>query len=270
MHAKQSARGKTMTGERSMRKMICRVGFAVTVALAGTAPMASAQNSNPCPGDKEYQFNIIGTKDKNPVMTNNDGHRIFVKLNGTSNIYMTGDTDPATDGLQCGNKFDVLDANGTDADGATLLVPCDPLTSDNLNPSVCFDVYATPLGTPRGAANVDVICSFDDTCIGCNITPPGSCDTGTIDLKLSRKSGKPVAQNITKFFRASGCIDVNGSGICDAGDISFGNEWIFNIAALQDYYWNYDNTGNRITQIRFCDVEGVPGSDCGGGAIVTP
>lgn len=256
-----------MVCDSSMRKTMYRVGITAVVALVWTAPMASAQNRNPCPGDKEYQFNIIGTKDKNPPMTNNDGHRIFVKLNGTSNIYMTGDTDPTTDGLQCGNNFDVLDANGTDSNGATLLVPCDPLTAENLNPSVCFDVYATPLGTPKGSANVDVVCTFNDTCLGCNIDQ-GSCDTGNIDFSLARKSGKPVTQNITKFFRASGCIDTNGSGTCDAGDISFSNEWIFNIAALQDYYWAYDNTGNRITQIRFCDVEGVPGSDCGGGTIV--
>jgi len=59
-------------------------------------------------------------------MTNNDGHRIFVNLNGKSQIYMTGDTDPVTTGLQCGDKFDVLDANATGTDNrATLLVPCD-------------------------------------------------------------------------------------------------------------------------------------------------
>jgi hypothetical protein len=231
------------------------------------AGLALAQNNNPCPGDKEYQFNIIGTKDKNPDMTGNNGHRIFVKLNGTSNIYMTGDTDPSTDGLQCGNNFDVLDANGTDSNGATLLVPCDPLTADNLNPSVCFDVYATPLAH-GGYANVDVVCSFDSTCLGCHIDM-GSCDTGTIDFSLTRGSGKPVTQPITKYFRASGCIDLGGeAGVCDAGDISFNNEWIFNIEQLEEYYWVYDNHGNRLTQIRFCDVEGVEGHDCGPNTIV--
>jgi hypothetical protein len=69
-------------------------------------------------------------------------------------------------------------------------------------------------------------------------------------------------------FRASGCIDLNDSDTCDAGDISFNNEWIFNIEQLELYYWEYDNHGNRLTQIRFCDVEGVEGSDCGGGTIV--
>jgi len=239
----------------------------VAVALCFVAGSVLAQNGNPCPGDKEYQFNIIGTKDKTPDMTGNNGHRIFVKLDGKSNIYMTGDTDTGLAGLQCGSKFDVLDANGTDNDGATLLVPCDPLTAGHLNPSVCYDVYATPLAH-GGYANVDVVCTFDNTCLGCNIDG-GSCATGNIDLVLARGQGKPVTQKITNVFRASGCLDLGGeAGVCDAGDINFQNEWIFNIAQLEEYYWAYDNYGNRLTQIRFCDVEGVPGSDCGPNSIV--
>ena len=238
------------------------------------AGLALAQNANPCPGAKEYQFNIIGTKAKNPDMTGNDGHRIFVNLNGTTNIYMTGDTDAingVTNGvLNCGNAFDVLDANGTDGT-AILLVPCDPLTTTNLNPSVCFDVFATPLAH-GGYANVDVICHFDTACKGCDILPgPGggdTCATGNIDIVLARGKGKPVTQDITNVFRASGCIDVNNSGVCDTGDISFNNEWIFNIPQLIDYYWAYDNHGNRLTQIRFCDVEGIPGHDCGPNNVV--
>ena len=237
------------------------------IAFGFLGASAFAQNGNPCPGDKEYQFNILGSKTKNPPMTNNDGHRIFVLLNGTSKIYMTGDTDPNTAGLQCGNKFDVLDANGTDSNGATLLVPCDPLSATNLDPDVCFDVYATALGTPGGQADVDVICTFDSTCLGCDIDGTDTCDTGNIDFSLARSSGKPVQQNITNVFRASGCIDLNASGTCDTGDISFNNEWIFNIEQLLSYYWDYTNDGLRLAQIRFCNTEGVEGA-CSGGTIV--
>lgn len=238
------------------------------VAFGLLAGSALAQNGNPCPGDKEYQFNIIGMdKGKNPPMTNNDGHRIFVNLNGTSKIFMTGDTDPGTAGLQCGTKFDVLDANATGGGGeATLLVPCDPLTATNLDPDVCFDVYATPLGTPGGHTNVDVVCSFDASCLGCNIDG-GDCATANIDFELLGHNGKPVTQNITSVFRASGCIDLDASGTCNTGDISFHNEWIFNIAQLVEYFWDYDNEGNRIVMIRFCNVEDVEGA-CSGGVIV--
>lgn len=230
------------------------------------AGLALAQNGNPCPGDKEFQLNIIGMdKGKAPPMDNNDGHRIFVWLNGKSQIYMTGDTSPAV-GLQCGNKFDVLDANATDGDGATLLVPCDPLTATNLDPDVCFDVYATPLGTPGGHTNIDVVCAFDATCLGCDIDG-GSCDLGTLDVELAGHNGKPQQTNISSVFRATGCIDLDASGTCNTGDIAFRNEWIFNIEQLLYYYWDYDNYGNRVVQIRFCNVEDVPGA-CSGGTTV--
>lgn len=242
-----------------------RIFLALAVVFAVAVPLM-AQNNNPCPGDKEYQFNIIGmAKGKTPSMTNNNGHRIFVPLSGKTNIYMTGDTDPNTTGLQCGNSFNVLDANGTDG-SATILVPCDPLSATNLDPNVCFDVYATPLGTPGGNTDVDVVCAFDATCIDCNIDA-GNCATGEIDFSLAGHNGKPQTQNITQFFRATGCIDVGGQiGVCDTGDIAFRNEWIFNIAQLEYYYWDYDNQGNRIVNIRFCDTEGVDGA-CSGGTI---
>lgn len=220
------------------------------------AGLALAQNGNPCPGDKEYQFNIIGMdKGKTPPMDGNNGHRIFVWLKGKSTIYMTGDTDPNTDGLQCGKSFNVLDANATDADGAKLLVPCDPLTADHLNPSVCYDVWATPLGTPGGSTKINVVCEFT-SCVGCNIDG-GDCGLDTVDYELAGHNGRPKQYDISGLFRASGCIDLGGEvGVCDTGDINFNNEWIFNIEQLLYYYWDYDNDGNRVVQIRFCDVEG--------------
>jgi hypothetical protein len=240
-----------------------RFFLALVVVFAIATPLI-AQNSNPCPGDKEYQFNIIGmAKGKTPSMTNNNGHRIFVALSGKTQIYMTGDTSSET-GLQCGRSFGVLDANGTDGT-ATVLVPCDPLDATNLDPDVCFDVYATPLGTPGGNTDVDVVCAFDTTCIGCNIDG-GDCATGNIDFSFAGHSGKPQTQNITSVFRATGCIDLDDSDTCNTGDISFRNEWIFNIEQLLYYYWDYDNQGNRIVNIRFCDTEDVSGA-CDGGVI---
>jgi hypothetical protein len=236
------------------------------LALGLAAGTAFAQNGNPCPGDKEYQFNIIGVaKGKNPEMTGNSGHRMFVPLTGKTKIFMTGDTDQdSSNGLQCGNNFQMLDANATDGEG-TLLVPCDNLTADNLDPDVCYDVWATPLGGP-GSANVDVVCSFDDECIGCNIDA-GDCGTGNIDFSLVRESGKPVQKDVTRYFRASGCIDLVDDDECGPGDISFNNEWIFNIEQLLEYYWDYDNNGLRLTQVRFCDVEGQDG-ECGPNVIL--
>src|ERR1041385_8932326 len=94
---------------------VFRILFALAVVFALAAPLI-AQNANQCPGDKEYQFNIIGmAKGKSQTLSDNNGHRIFVPLSGKTSINMTGDTDQnSANGLQCGNSFDVIDANGTD------------------------------------------------------------------------------------------------------------------------------------------------------------
>jgi hypothetical protein len=235
-------------------------GFTLTlVALALVAGTALGQNNNPCPGEKEYQVNIIGVpKSKNPDMTGNNGRRIFVPLTGTTKIFMTGDTSDA-DGLQCGNTFQVTDANATDGVGK-LVVPCENVNAESTDPGVCFDVWATPLGTPGGRAEVDVVCTFDDTVVDTDLVE-GSCEDvplGQFDFALVRGSGKPVQKDITNFMRASGCFDTDGSGTCDQGEKTFNNIWIFNLEALQEYFWEYDNQGLRVAMIRFCE-----GTDCG-------
>jgi hypothetical protein len=235
------------------------------VAFALVAGTALAQNNNPCPGEKAYQVNIIGVpNEKKPDMTNNNGHRIFVPLNGVTKIYMTGDTDPETDGLQCGSSFYVADANATDSNGGLLVVPCENVNVESEDPGICFTVWATPLGTPGGRAEVDVVCTFDSTVIADLVE--GSCEDvplGEFDFDLVRNSGQPVQKNITNFMRASGCFDEDLSGTCDPGEKTFSNIWIFNLEALQEYFWEYDNHGLRLAMIRFCESE-----DCGSFGVV--
>jgi hypothetical protein len=211
-------------------------------------------------------------------MDNNSGHRIFVPLGSKTEevsnkvrIYMTGDTDPVEDGLQCGNDFRVLDANATNDDEATLLVPCEPIEVGD--PGICFDVFATGLGTPGGSADVDVVCEWTDKCVGCDIEDPldegDTCATGNIDFSVSRGNNKPVTENITNVFRASGCIDADTGDGDECGDnpedIWFSNVWIFNVPELMVYYWDYDNKGLKLMQLRFCDSAECGAVWAGGG-----
>jgi len=234
--------------------------FLITSLVVGLAAgNALAQNGNPCPGKKEYQFNIIGVANpKTQPLTNDNGRRLFVPLKGATNIYFTGDTDfNDANGLQCGNNFNVVDANGTDG-SATVLVPCTKVTAASTTTGICFDVWATTLGGP-GSANVDIVCSFDGTVSSDTNIDSGDCAMGTgVDIPLERKSGRPVQTDVTKFFRASGCFDTIDDGVCTAGEKTFSNVWIFNLEALIEYYWIYDNNGLRVTQIRFCASD-----DCG-------
>lgn len=255
------------------------------IAVVFAVGAAYAQNGNPCPSDKEYQLNIIGVpKDKSASMTGNQGHRIFVPLQSGPDlevprqvkIFMTGDTAPGdADGdgyqLDCGNSFYPSDANATDDNEATLVVPCEPIAVGD--PGLCFDVYATGLGTPGGNANVDVVCEFDDTCDGCDIEDDinnsgDTCDTGNVDFSVARGNGKPVREDITNVFRAEGCIDADTTDLLacgdDPADIIFDNVWIFNLPQLLSYYWDYDNNGLKVMQLRFCDSD-VCGSVTAGG-----
>ena len=237
--------------------------LSIVLAFGFVAGTALAQNNNPCPGDKEYQVNIIGVpKTKNANLTGGEGHRIFVPLNGVTKIYMTGDTSTAA-GLQCGNSFHVTDANGTDG-SATLVVPCENVNAESEDTGLCFDVWATPLGTPGGSAEVDVVCTFDETVVA--ELSEGSCEDvplGSFDFDLVRNNGQPVQKDITNFMRADGCFDTDGSGTCDSGERTFNNVWIFNLEALQEYFWEYDNNGLRVAMVRFCE-----GTDCGSFGVV--
>jgi hypothetical protein len=223
--------------------LICCLGISVlplaTLLFPSANPTPAAAQVGKGLSGPHYNLNIIGVpKGKNPDMTNSDGHTIFVPLQGTVKIYYVA-----------GDQFQVLDRNGTDADGATVEVPSSPGET-----SVCYNAYATALGKPNGNAIVNADCVIDGLI--------GSC-TDALQLssfEVTRKAGKPKRENISDIFRASGCIDVNLSGVCDAGDLQFNNIWIFNLLQLESYFWDYANTDLRLMQVRFYPVEGGCGT----------
>ena len=70
-----------------------------------------------------------------------------------------------------------------------------------------------------------------------------------------RPGKKPITQDITNIFRATGCLDYAGEiGFCDTGDLEFRNIWIFNIEELDSYMWDYDNNGLKLLQVRFYET----------------
>lgn len=195
---------------------------------------AQAGTGNGAPSGPHFNLNIIGAKfDKNADFSGGDGHRIFVDLNGSTKIMLTeGD-------------FAVLDANGTDGTAAFQLPNPDP---ENTGTSE-YSVYARALGKPGGKADMTTgayqwIDADDD----------GVVDAGelwlkmsVITLKLERTSGKQTFQNVTKYLLYI-YVDLDGDGVAERYNL-------FN-DALQDYFWQYDNTGLKLSQLRF--YPGVP------------
>lgn len=195
-----------------------------------------------------YNLNIIGVPhDKTAAMDDSSRHTIFVPLNNVGSVprqikifYVAGD------------HFEVLDGNATDDGEATIMVPAVDFSD------LSYDVYAVGLGKPNGGAIVDVECAYDDPASG-GPGDPTFDETCTETLLMGsfdvdRAKGKPQRENISDAFRATGCIDVDNDGVLDAGDYCFSEVWVFNIPALTEYFWDYQNNDLKLMQLRFYET----------------
>jgi len=195
-----------------------------TSSLSHSMPAASALNAttgNGAPSGAHYTLNIIGVpKDKTADMTGNNGHRIFVPEYGGSKINLTeGD-------------FGVLDANGTDQNGAAFSLPDPDPDGDGVT---AYSVYARALGKP-GGSSVTTTC-FEEA---------GETWCSTESMVLVRSTGKSTFKNVSKEL-LSLCLDTDGDGVCDTREFLFDRD-------LADYYWQYDNSGLKLAQLRFYEV----------------
>ncbi len=219
------------------------------MSFALAMPVFAGVGSIPDNGT-HYNLNIIGVpKGKKVDMTDSQRHTIFVPLNTSG--YLDGKVKIS---YVPGPSFEVLDGNATDTDGAVIQVPyeyCSDLSA-GCQDLLSYNVYAVALGKPSGVAVVEAHCTYDTNVVDTNGNT-GTCEDtlqmGSFSIK--RDKGQPSPTNISDIFRASGCLDLNGSGYCDSGDLTFNNIWIFNIPNLVDYFWDYTNTGLKLMQVRF-------------------
>jgi hypothetical protein len=190
------------------------LGTVASPALAGVDA-----TGNGAPSGSHYTLNIIGvSKDKVASMDGNNGSRIFVPLWGKAKINLTeGD-------------FGVLDANGTDTDGATFSLPNPDPDADGVTE---YSVYARALGTPGGT-------STTTTCATDVVDGEEICSTES--MVLVRDKGKSSFDNVSRELLYV-YYDLDGDG--DLELIPLFDE------RLEDYFWDYDNKGLRIAQLRF-------------------
>jgi len=237
-----------------MRRLLFVLTVVCVCAALGTT--AFAQVGQGLSG-AHWNLNIIGVPhDKTvPSMTDSSRHTIFVPLQSGLDvsrqvkIFYVPNIDNPT-------QFQVLDGNATDDNEATIAVPFEYCVDYETGCSelLSFDVYAVGLGKPKGAAIVTAECTFDDTVLSGECTDLLQLPGFTIN-RTNLNSNKPKRENITEVFRASGCLDLGGLiGVCDTGDLSFSNLWIFNIEQLAEYFWDYDNNGLKLMQVRFYET----------------
>jgi hypothetical protein len=203
----------------AVRPLILGLGL-----LAMIASQAMAQTGNGAPSGPHYNLNLIGVpRDKTADMDNNDGHRIFVKLEGNTKIFLFE-----------GDDFDVLDANGTDRDGAAFQLPNPDPDGDGVT---VYSVWARALGKPGGRAVVTT-CAIDDA---------GEEVCSLESLVLVREKGKSSFTNVSRellFIFA----DITDDGIFNPELIPLFDD------RLQGFFWDFDNEGLKIVQLRFYPI----------------
>ena len=246
-----------------MKKVLGVVlAVALLFSLGSTAVLAAHEED---PRDIEgatrvYKFNIIGVDNqKNNDVMDNNGKRIFVDLYGASAIYLVE-----------GDDFAILDANGTDDDGALIQLP-DP----DLDPYIigekgeadtmsAYSIYIRSLGKPEGAASIT-------TCA--DVTEAFGAFLSNKEYKIINRLGayggfasvEQVAQSITERPKGkSKWYNVTAEllTIVFAGELydESGN-YVKTIYVrvpifdemLENEYWEYDNNGLKNLQVWIYD-----------------
>lgn len=233
-----------------MKRKVLLFLLAVSVVTLGATGLAGA-TGNGSPSGAHYTLNIIGVpKGKTADMTGNNGSRIFVLLNGgedatslngkpynTLNKVNTIGLVPAP----AGQSFQVLDANATDSTGAVFQLPAD--VSDG------YSVWARALGTPGGSA-IQTTCaaSFIDTVAG-------QIYCSTVSKMYFRDKGKSTFTDVSsQLLFLTVTVDSTATpglaqclGVTGTQSVTVS---LFN-SCFQNYFWNYDNNGLKVLQLRF-------------------
>jgi len=211
-----------------MKRKIVAI-IAIGMALGITS--ASAQTGNGALSGAHYNLNILGkTQCSGDDLTGSQRHTIQVLLNGGDVASeLTGTLASALIDkrnkiyLQEGPDFQVLDGNACDG-GALFQLPAGG-----------YEIYARALGKPGGSATMTTCATGagDDGVLG---TADDEIVCSTENVLLVRATGKSSFTKVT---------DQLTSVVVDGTRIS-----LFD-AALYDYFWNYENRGLRLAQLRF-------------------
>jgi hypothetical protein len=186
---------------------------------------STTSTGNGAPSGTHYNLNIIGVpKGKSADMTGDNGGRIFVSLEGKTKINLT----PAPEG----ESFQVLDANGTDGT-ASFQLPKDVTAN--------WTAWARVPGNQTGSATITTCADYawDGTPIDISL-----CTSVTMD-RLNYGKFTNVSDNLLYVTLTQDIVNSNGEVVVKAGKYPLFDE------ALQNYFWQYDNNGLKILQLRF-------------------
>ncbi len=215
-----------------MRSRFC-VAAAVAVATTATAVAAAqrATTGNGAPSGSHYNLNIIGVSNAKNQNMDGSGNVIFVAL-GSS------DTKATTKILLSPGDFAVLDKNGTDGTASFSL------------PAGGYTVWVRPLGKPGGSSKTALCGTVTIT----TIDPVTGLPVTTTDVLCSlghvatRTKGKQSFTNVTSELTT---ITLTADITCGTNVIPAGVTLSLFDPCVQDFFWQYDNNGLKLLQVRF-------------------
>jgi hypothetical protein len=234
-----------------MRKLV----FILAVLLL-TAPYSEitvlAQTGNGAPSGPHYNLNIIGvTHGKKAPLTGSDRRTIFVPLVSDPN---TNEPDtlasasapilltPGPFTVCDGNAFDkAVDCNGTTVNkvGAVFQLPCNnldslglvvPCTVNGPGSIASYQVWARVVGKPGGSGTI-TLCAFDIT------TNTDICNTDEVLMRNKANKFTDITKTLTTLVNV-------------LGPSGTGNYPLF-ADGFSGFFWDYDNNGNKVLQLRF-------------------
>jgi hypothetical protein len=208
-----------------VRKIIsCILLVSLMATLTATVFATPVDKGNGAPNGPHYNLNIIGVpKEKKGEMSGN-GNVIFVKLWGA-------DTKIS---LVPGDDFAVLDKDGTD--GRAELQLMDPYPEDespgiNTGEEPIYRIYIRALGKPGGEMGMTS-----------GFTDEYNVNWYSLEsINLTRNHGRSRFTDKTLELTTI-YVDMDGDGTPTRYNL-FGNE-------LWDYFWDYDNSGLKLLQMR--------------------
>ena len=218
--------------------LISAVGATAALLVAAITPAAASQTQtgNGAPSGAHYDLNIHGTSGTPDKSTGSNGHDIFVPIDTNGNPYHDSTTAKDCDDIMLteGSTFQVLNPDCWTSSPPTspeFQLP-DPTTSAGC-PSgyycTAYTVWAKALAG-KGTATMQT-CYTDNT----GVT---YCSTGAQILTLTKKAGNGGFQDATSellFY-------------CNAGTNKL--QPIFS-PSNYTYFWDYDNSGLKLAQLRF-------------------
>ena len=200
---------------------------ATTTSTTSTKTSGAGQTltGNGAPSGPHYDLNIHGIQQGGSASTTSNGNNIFVPLYGRCKIMLSP------------GAYQVLDPNCLDG-SAGFQLPNPVASTTSTSVTTVYSVWVRALAKPGGSSSMTT-CATDPT------TGALVCSVDAYVSVQTRKSGQSVFSNVT--------ADLLFVTYCDTATGKLTQVPLFD-PSLQNYFWQYDNNGLKLLQLRFYQV----------------